>query len=147
MPQNNMTLERVVTSGEPNPSHTFASLRQSLIPYYEREPTRAQLHEVFETLSGRVALREADVFIRKLFALREAATSHVARLTVREHQIMELILLGEPNKIIAADLGISQRTVENHRASIMKKTGAKSLPALARLALLASWIDGLGLKS
>ena len=39
---------------------------------------------------------------------------------------------------IGADLNISQRTVENHRASIMKKTGPKSLPALARLALAAS---------
>jgi len=37
------------------------------------------------------------------------------------------------------DLGISQRTVENHRNSIMKKTGSKSLPALARLALAADW--------
>ena len=56
----------------------------------------------------------------------------------RQHQIMDLVLAGHPSKNIAADLGISQRTVENHRASIMKKTGTKSLPALARLALAAA---------
>jgi len=52
---------------------------------------------------------------------------------------MELVLAGHPSKNIAADLGISQRTVESHRAAIMKKTGSKSLPALARLALAAAW--------
>ena len=75
----------------------------------------------------------------KLFAWRETAANHVAGLTSRQRQIMELVLAGHPSKNIAADLGISQRTVENHRASIMKKTGSKSLPALARLALAAAW--------
>ena len=51
---------------------------------------------------------------------------------------MERVLAGHPSKNIAADLGISQRTVENHRASIMKRTGSKSLPGLARLALVAA---------
>lgn len=69
----------------------------------------------------------------------EAAASQVALLTPRQRQIMELILAGHPSKNIAADIGISQRTVENHRASIMKRTGSKSLPALARLAFVASW--------
>ena len=74
----------------------------------------------------------------KLTAWRENAASHVAGLTARQRQIMDLVLAGHPSKNIAADLGISQRTVENHRASIMKKTGAKSFPALARLALAAA---------
>jgi two-component system CheB/CheR fusion protein len=74
----------------------------------------------------------------KLFARHEDAAKHLAGLTARQRQIMEMVLTGHPSKNIAADLGISQRTVENHRASIMKKTGSKSLPALARLAIAAA---------
>jgi two-component system CheB/CheR fusion protein len=77
----------------------------------------------------------------KLLASRETAAATIAALTPRQHQIMDMVLAGHPSKNIAADLGISQRTVENHRASIMDKTGSKSLPALARLALAAHWND------
>ena len=58
---------------------------------------------------------------------------------LRQRQIMALVLAGHPKKNIAADLRISQRMVENHRAAIMKKMGSKSLPALARLAFAAGW--------
>ena len=54
---------------------------------------------------------------------------------------MERVLAGQPSKNIAAELGISRRTVENHRASIMKRTRSKSLPDLARLALVAAGGD------
>ncbi len=74
----------------------------------------------------------------KLAAWREDAAGHISGLTPRQRQIMEMVLAGHPSKNIAVDLGISQRTVENHRASIMKKTGSKSLPALARLAIAAA---------
>ena len=74
----------------------------------------------------------------KLSVHQEAAATRLARLTVRQRQIMELVLAGHPSKNIAADLGISQRTVENHRAAIMKKTGSHSLSALIRLALAAN---------
>jgi two-component system CheB/CheR fusion protein len=69
--------------------------------------------------------------------LRETATARVASLTKRQRQILDLVLAGHPSKNIAADLGISQRTVDNHRAAIMRKTGSKSLPALIRTALAA----------
>ena len=78
----------------------------------------------------------------KRSAWKADAASHVAGLTPRQRQIMEMVLSGHPSKNIAADLGISQRTVENHRTSIMKKTGSKSLPALARLAVAANGLDG-----
>ena len=67
-----------------------------------------------------------------------SAVGRMNTLTARQHQIMDLVLAGLPNKIIAADLHLSQRTVENHRAAVMKKTGSKSVPALARLALIAA---------
>lgn len=69
---------------------------------------------------------------------RKTEPFNISGLTVRQRQIMDMVLDGQPSKNIAADLNISQRTVENHRAAIMKRTGAKSLPALARLALAAS---------
>jgi two-component system CheB/CheR fusion protein len=75
----------------------------------------------------------------KVAARRASAAAHLAALTPRQRQIMQLVLAGHPSKNIAADLAISQRTVENHRASIMKKTSSASLPALARLALAAAW--------
>ena len=81
---------------------------------------------------------ERSLDAAKLAAWHKAAAVQVAGLTPRQREIMSLVLAGHPSKNIAADLGISQRTVENHRASIMQRTGATSLPALARLALAAS---------
>jgi DNA-binding CsgD family transcriptional regulator len=77
---------------------------------------------------------DADDAPGKVFEQREDVTRRIATLTPRERQIMRMVVAGHPSKIIATDLGISQRTVENHRAAIMRKTESKSLPALARLA-------------
>jgi len=74
----------------------------------------------------------------KSSAWRETAATSIAGLTVRQRQVMDMVLAGHPSKNIAADLGLSQRTVENHRAAVMRKTGSRSIPALIRLALAAA---------
>jgi two-component system CheB/CheR fusion protein len=69
---------------------------------------------------------------------RKTAAAKIESLTWRQRQILDLVLAGSPSKNIAADLGISQRTVDSHRAAIMRKVGAKSLSALIRFALAAA---------
>lgn len=83
----------------------------------------------------------------KLAVWQDAAADHMAGLTARQRQIMDMVVAGHPSKNIAADLGISQRTVENHRAAIMERTGSKSIPALARLALAAAGSTMVGRKA
>ncbi len=65
-----------------------------------------------------------------------AVRARLQQLTVREREILTGIVAGLPNKTIAYDLEISPRTVEVHRASIMGKMQAKSLPDLVRMTLL-----------
>jgi len=141
-----MTLERQTNGGNPVPNSTFVRPRPGLILYYRRGPPRSRPRESVPRQQP-APPPETDALLHKLLAWQEAAVGHVVTLTPREHQIMDLILAGTPNKNIAADLGISQRTVENHRASIMRKTGVKSVAALARLGLLATWTDARGQPS
>jgi two-component system response regulator FixJ len=60
----------------------------------------------------------------------------VGLLTPREREIFELVAAGEPNKVIARNLGISFRTVELHRARIIEKLQARSLSDLIRMAII-----------
>jgi two-component system CheB/CheR fusion protein len=61
----------------------------------------------------------------------------IAGLTKREREVMDLVVAGLANKDISARLGINQRTVETHRAAVMKKMGASSLSELVRLEMSA----------
>jgi two-component system CheB/CheR fusion protein len=73
-----------------------------------------------------------------LSALREDAAKRMAGLTLRERQVVEMVVEGNPNKQIAYVLGISQRTVETHRATAMRKVGARTLSELIHLTMTGS---------
>jgi len=68
---------------------------------------------------------------------RQVLETKLSRLTRRERDVLALAIAGIPNKTIALRLGINQRTVENHRAHIHKKTGVDSLLELAQQAAVA----------
>jgi two-component system response regulator FixJ len=68
---------------------------------------------------------------------RAAALKQIALLSPREREVLEGLVAGKLNKIIAHELGISPRTVEVHRANVMEKLGTGSLSGTVRLALQA----------
>ena len=68
--------------------------------------------------------------------------ARLERLTAREREVLDLLVSGDPNKVIAYRLQISPRTVEIHRARVMEKMQAKSLPQLVRMAMELGTQDG-----
>jgi RNA polymerase sigma factor (sigma-70 family) len=86
------------------------------------------------------ALASAQAAIRER-AERDQAVERlrglIAALPAREREVLDGLLAGGTNKTIARDLGLSPRTVEAHRARIMERLGAQSLPELVQIAVAA----------
>src|SRR5262245_36846634 len=78
---------------------------------------------------------EKDRAGRELLGNRERIRARIPELTPREHDVPTLVTQGKANKVIAADMGLSQRTVEIHRAHVMEKMGANSLAHLVRMVI------------
>ncbi|GAA4013524.1 response regulator FixJ [Sphingomonas swuensis] len=70
-------------------------------------------------------------------AERQAIHDRIATLSGREHEVMDALVAGAANKVIAFDLSISARTVEVYRANVMLKMQAKTLSDLVRMAMIA----------
>ncbi|MFI5397089.1 MAG: response regulator transcription factor [Candidatus Binatia bacterium] len=80
---------------------------------------------------------EADVLSRRAWSERAEVAARVGQLTPREREVMDLVIAGKANKVIASELGLSPKTVEVHRAHVMKKMQVDSLADLVRLGILA----------
>jgi FixJ family two-component response regulator len=76
-----------------------------------------------------------DADNRKLLTQREVLRERLDSLTPREREVLGLVTQGKANKVMAGDLGVSQRTVEIHRARVMEKMGANSLAQLVRMTI------------
>jgi two-component system, LuxR family, response regulator FixJ len=74
-------------------------------------------------------------------ARRAEVEARLSALTNREREVLEGLVAGKPNKIIAFDLAISPRTVEIYRANVMTKMGAASLSDLVRMALVSGLMN------
>jgi len=118
-----------------------------VITGYADVPTAAQvlkagavdvIEKPFEGGRLLAAVRAAlavDEELRRRSAEQADIETRLARLTKREREVLDLVVEGAPNKQIAVQLGIAQRTVEDHRAHIMRKMRAASLAELLRMVL------------
>jgi FixJ family two-component response regulator len=78
-----------------------------------------------------------DAGHREALLESQQSLEKISSLSERERAILDRVAAGEMNKIIAADLGISERTVEVHRSHVMQKLGAKTLAQLIRIKIYA----------
>jgi RNA polymerase sigma factor (sigma-70 family) len=121
------TIPAIVISGMAAVSQAVGALKLGSIDFVEK-PFRKE--EILAAI--RRAIDSARQHHQRLLDQASLA-SRLADLTPRERQVMDLVVAGLPNKGIASQLGISPKTIEVHRANVMRKTGADSLAGLVKL--------------
>jgi FixJ family two-component response regulator len=99
---------------------------------FVQKPYREQ--ELLDKVNQALALDNKQ---RAVLLEKQAIKQRLATLTARETQVMGELVEGKANKVIAAELGISQRTVEIHRARVMEKMGTHSLAHIVRMVIAA----------
>jgi FixJ family two-component response regulator len=126
--QRGCPLPVIFITGHGDVSMAVQAMREGALDFIEK-PFRDQelLDRVNQALELDRARRRRD---DQVLQLRE----RFAGLTPREHEVMLRIARGQANKVIAIELGLSERTVEIHRAKVMQKTSARSLAELVGMA-------------
>ncbi len=107
------------------------ALKNGAIDFVETTPSEPLM---LDLIHSAVSLHKQRYRRRAEWANLKA---QIGQLTPREYEVMQLVVEGLPNKVIAVDLGVSTKTVEAHRAHVMKKMAVRSLPDLVRMAIRA----------
>jgi two-component system response regulator FixJ len=124
-----VSLPVIVMTGHGDVPIAVEALKAGAADFLEKPFDDAQL-----IAAARRALA-ASQRMRQEGAAAADIAARMASLTPREREVLERLVAGLPNKTIAYDLGSSPRTVEVHRARVMEKMGARSLPELVRMAI------------
>ena len=123
------------------------SVRIGAHGYLRKDTTPADLRAAIRAVPAGDAFFSPSVARTLAEALREkpaGAGAALEQLTTRERDVLVRVARGHQNKEIASELGISVRTVESHRDSLMRKTGLRNAAALTRLALESGLLDQAG---
>ncbi len=127
-----ITLPVIVITGHADVPMAVQAMKEGAIDFLEKPfGDEVFLATVREALSRYEKSSHQDAQVAQVQSRFEA-------LSERERQVLDGLVAGKANKVIAYDLGISPRTVEIYRANVMAKMQAKSLSELVRLALLIS---------
>ena len=121
----------IVVTGHGDVALAVRAMKAGAIDFIEK-PFDGEF--MLESVRRAIALSQPT---RSEAALAQTAESRIGLLTARERQVLEQLVAGRSNKIIAYELDISPRTVEIHRAHLMEKMQAKSLSEVIRMALAA----------
>jgi two-component system response regulator FixJ len=127
----NLTLPVIVMTGHADVALAVAAMKAGVIDFVEKPYD----HDVMiAAIKGAMATQDAG---QAHAADRAEFLQRFEGLSRRERQVLDGIVAGSANKVIARDLDISPRTVEIYRAHVMRKTQARSLSELVRMALTA----------
>jgi two-component system response regulator FixJ len=129
--KNEIDLPFIVITGHGDVSSAVRALKSGAADFIEKPIDGKAFIAAVERA---VVARRAN---RAQLAASHLAHDRVAALTPRERDVLRHLVQGSPNKIIAHQLSISPRTVENHRARLMVKMQADSVAELVRIALAA----------